>query len=296
MTLAESLADWLSRVSAKRATHRRYLYELKMFARFSGPLQIGITVQDLDDWRQRAVTGGLSPRTVESVISSVRTLCRNAGNQLPLGTKLRIVRRAKPTPTFDEFCRVIDAACWRSGRDSEWWQRWLLWAFCTGLRRGDLLSLTDEAVRDDMLIVSAEKTGKQQVIPLPARLPRGCGRFLRVGIKQLRHSLRVFCGRAGVPVFTPQGIRRLAAKEWERAHAGCGAVILGHAIPGWSNATASYLDGSDLLSLGLPRLRLPPCIADAERQQRTTEIVTLAATLPDHDQSAALTVLRAMAR
>ena len=134
------------------------------------------------------------------------------------------------------------------------------------------------------------------MIPIPSRLERGHGRFLHVGVKQLRDGLRLFCGRARVKPITPQAIRRLSAKEWERAHAGCGAVILGHAVPGWSNATASYLDGSDLLRLGLPRLRLPGCIADAERQQRSAEIVQLAAALPDTDQLTAVSVLRAMAR
>jgi integrase len=269
---------------------------LTIYRRLGGSDSTGINGSELDAWRQRADKGGLSPRTIESVVSSVRTLCRVAGNDIPIGAKLRAVRRVKPTPTFAEFSRVIDAAAWRSGHNAEWWQRWLCWAYCTGLRRADLLHLRSESIRGDVMILEAGKTGKQQVIPLPARLPRGFGRFLHVGVKQLRFALRVFCGRAGVAPFTPQGIRRLAAKEWERSHAGCGAVILGHAVPGWSNATASYLDGSDLLRLGLPRLRLPAMIADPEREQRTTEIVSLATSLPDADQSAAVSVLRAMAR
>ncbi len=296
MMLTDALDSWFLRTQSKPATKRRYGYELAIYRRLGGVDSALISGSDLDAWRQRAVKGGLSPRTIESVVSSVRTLCRFAGNDLPIGAKLRIVRRMKPTPTFAEFCRVIESATWRSGHNAEWWQRWLCWAYCTGLRRADLLALRSDSIRDDVLILQAEKTGKQQVIPLPARLPRGFGRFLHVGVKQLRFALRVFCGRAGVAPFTPQAIRRLSAKEWERSHAGCGAVILGHAIPGWSSATASYLDGSELLSLGLPRLRLPTCIADPERQQRESEIVALATRLPDADQAAAVSVLRAMGR
>lgn len=296
MMLRECLDTWFLRTNLTGATYKRYVYELAMFTKHNGPLTTDITSEQHDQWRQSAMAGGLSPRTIESVLSSVRTLCRFAGNILPIGQRLRTIRTIRHTPTFAEFCLAIDSATWHSGKSATWWRRWLCWAYCTGLRRGDLLRLTNECVRGECVELIVAKTGKAQTIPIPARLAYDGGRFLHVGIKQLRHALRSFCGSAGVKPFTPHAIRRLSAKEWERAHAGCGAVILGHAIPGWSAATASYLDGSDLLRLGLPRLRLPAVIADPEREQRTTEIVSLASRLPDAEQSAAVSVLRAMAR
>ena len=144
MLLRESLDTWFARMDANPATYKRYRYELAMFFRFNGPVETGITVDDLDAWRQRAAAGGLSPRTVESVISSVRTLCRNAGNNLTVGRRMRWIRAVKQTPTFAEFCAVIESATWYAGRSAEWWQRWLCWAYCSGLRRGDLLGLTHD--------------------------------------------------------------------------------------------------------------------------------------------------------
>lgn len=296
MTLRECLDSLFARTQLSPSTYKRYGYELTMFSRHGGKLTIDITPELLDQWRRSARSGGLAPRTIESVLSSVRTLCRFAGHTVPVGQRLRFPRTIKHTPTFPEFCQVIDATRWHSGKSAEWWQRWLCWAYCTGLRRGDLFRLTPDFIRDGQIEIIAAKTGKRQGIPVPPRLQFDANQFLHVGIKQLRFALRAFCASARVKPFTPQAIRRLSAKEWERAHAGCGAVILGHAIPGWSNATASYLDGSDLLRLGLPRLRLPALIADPQREQRETEIVALATRLPDADQTAAVSVLRAMCR
>lgn len=276
MRLSELLDGWVSIRILKPGTVRRFRYELNIWRRCGGP-EAGERI-DISAWQTAANRAGLRPRTVNSVASTVALLCRYGKVPCDSFSALPVRIDPKPTPTLNDLNRLITTAEPAAERSADWWKRWLSVAYCTGLRRADLLAFTVAQIIDGELAITAGKTGKRQVIPLPAGvislLPSGgditsSQRPLHVGVKQLLRTLREWSGRAGLaPAVTPQALRRLSAREWERAHAGCGAVILGHDIPGWSKATAAYIDRADLLRAGLPRLRLPAHLgSDTEREQ-----------------------------
>lgn len=272
---------------------RRFRYELAIWSRHGGPLLIGnVTAATVAAWRHQAKSAGLSPRTVESVIATVAALMRFDGRAVCVGRRLRFVPHPPDTPTLEEFDRVITAA-------GEWHRRWLAFAYATGLRLGDIEQQSPD--RPECIDVRATKTRKRHVIPLPEPVRR-----LLIGVslwkprRRLRRELYALCDRAGVRHIGPQQIRALSATEWERARPGAGAVILGHALPGWSAATHYYLDQSQPLRLALPAFRLPPSILTVEERDaavaREIEIIALYRTLPEQQQETAADVLRAMVR
>lgn len=288
MTLAENYA---SRKRLSLSTLRKFRYELCIWWDWGGPLLFrNVTSASIDEFRQRGQQQ-LAPRTIESVISTVATLMKFAGCPVDVGERLFWRPRPPRIPTMQEFDAIIDEA-------DGWHRLWLAVAFVTGLRLGDLERLSP---RGDELIVDASKTGKRHVFPLPRPIARLCdGRSLKAPRKRLLLELRALCDLANVPHITPQTVRAFSASEWERARPGCGAVILGHALPGWTKATAYYLDPAQQLRLGLPNLRLPPSLlTPAERTEQTsreTRLLTAFRALPDDGQRVAADVVAAMVR
>lgn len=237
-------------------THRRIGYELAIWFRLGGAGECTrIDRCQIDSWRDAAVASGLRPRTIESVIATVRNLASHAGCLVPVGRRLRHVPQVRAVPAFHEFSQLVESS-------PDWWRWWLMVAYVTGLRLGDLERVSPQ--RETVLV--ATKTGKRQRFPLPEcvlRLDRGP---LRKPRKSLRLKLRAACMAFGIAPVTPQTIRTLSAMEWERARPGCGPIILGHALPGWSGATPYYMDGYDQLAQGLPNLRIPPCVLTPEER------------------------------
>jgi integrase len=218
----------------------------------------GVSHDALSAWSSRAEESGARPSTIASVIATVTLLASIGGTTVAQ----RVRRTVRPveirhTPTLSDVDAVIAAAA------DPWWRDSLSLAVVTGMRLSDLEQVAN--MTGDSVTIVARKTGKRQTIPLPGRLAESLrgwkwGRCRKV----VYRDLRGLCDAAGVARFTPQGLRRLSANLWERAHAGAGAVILGHAVPGWTGATAAYIDRSELLRIGLPRLRLPAWLSSGD--------------------------------
>lgn len=242
--------------AAKRislGSKRRLGYELAIWLRCGGCSDVeSITNVEIETWRTSAVAAGLRPRTIESVIATVRLLATHHGQAVDVGHRLRHVPVPATTPAFSDFEKLVAAA-----PDHLRW--WLCVAYVTGLRLGDMERVTPAAET----IVTCSKTQKTQRFPVPACVMRLAGGSLNIPRKRLRAELKALCERCGVAVITPQVVRTLSAREWERARPGCGAIILGHALPGWSDATRYYLDPSEQLFLAIDNLRLPRSIMTA---------------------------------
>src|SRR5690606_13691037 len=155
--------------------------------------------------------------------------------------------------------------------------RFLKWSYLTGLRLGDLLSLTREEMAADVIEVATSKTGKGQSIPRPpllhCRLP-ACERPLAKSPGRLRTKIRHYCDLAGVPYFTPQAIRRTSATQYELARPCAGGIIQGSALRGGESVTWKYyIDQVQILSEAQTRLAIPESmLPKSERaRQRTAE-------------------------
>lgn len=296
MQLSDCVDTWFSENAPKISSLKRVRYELKSWiSRGGSPIVEEIDTPAVKRWRLLAADLSLSPRTIESVIATVLLLCRVGGNTVAAGKRLQRNVSIRHTPTLadlDAVLAVADSAKWRSGN---WWRSALCLAYCTGLRLGDLERFTRDTMHDDCIRVVAGKTGKPHHIPLPQTLlPRVAGFRWRIGRKVLRREIAFLCDVAKIEHFTPQGIRRLAANEWERARQGCGPIILGHDIPGWNRSTPHYLDKSLPLRLGLPALRLPAWIDDGRSQDRETALMSSFRRMPEPQQTALVAVASGM--
>lgn len=293
MVLSDFVCAYCADRELSAGSCRRFRYELAIWSRHGGPLLLGnITASTVSTWRQTAREDGLSPRTIESVIQTVAALCKQAGKPVEIGRKLRFVPSPPDTPTLEEFDRVVAIA-------PHWFRRWLAFAYATGLRLGDIEQQSPN--RPETIKVRATKTRKDHQIPIPVPVRRLLdGSSLKRPRRRLRKELYALCDKAGVRRIGPQQIRALSATEWERARPGAGAVILGHALPGWSKATAYYLDLSLPLRLALPSFRLPPSLLTEDERKATalreSELVTIYRTLPEPQQETAVSVMRAMVR
>jgi integrase len=114
----------------------------------------------------------------------------------------------------------------------------------TGQRRGDVLRMGAQHVRDGLLYVKQEKTGAELTIPVHPELaaiiaatPSGHLTFLTTrfdspfGASAFSHWFRDRCNEAGLPHCSAHGLRKAAARRL--AEAGCTAheigAITGHA-------------------------------------------------------------------
>lgn len=293
MVLSDFVCAYCADRELSAGSCRRFRYELAIWSRHDGPLLLGnVNSATVQRWRHDAKRNGLSPRTIESVIQAVASLCKQAGKPVEIGRKLKFVPSPPDTPTLEEFDTLLSIA-------PHWHRRWLAFAYATGLRLGDIEQQSPD--KPESIKVRATKTRKEHHIPIPLPVRRLLdGSPLRRPRRKLRRELYALCDRVGVRRIGPQQIRALSATEWERARPGAGAVILGHALPGWSAATHYYLDQSQPLRLALPAFRLPPSILTAEERDaaaaREIEIIALYRTLPEQQQETAANVLRAMVR
>lgn len=209
----------------------------------------------------RAGSTHLSAVSLESTINEVMRLIRFAHSEgliqsVPsLGRRLRRRRKVKYIPPVDHLgllYRVLDAEL----------RRFVALGYTTGLRFSDLLSLRHENLeRERSLIrVVAQKTGKPQTLPLlPCVLETidpetVVGPLFSLPSWDVRRGLARGCKKLGIPIVTPQGIRRTAANAYEHARPGAGTVLLGHSISG---ASGFYLDVPQILTQAAGAIPIP---------------------------------------
>lgn len=246
---------------------RTYGHKVSCLLRFSGRQSASeITQQDVDQFRLQS---GLAASTVESAVQAAGALRGESFG----GQRLRRIRSRNRTVPLDDLSRVYAVA---QERGNVYVCRFLKWAYVTGFRLGDLLSLTREQMAADVIELDARKTGKYQAIP---RHPILCCRLpntefpLKKSPGRLRRKLRYYCAAAGVPYFTPQAIRRTAATQYELARPGAGGVIQGSAVDKRVEvAWRHYIDQVAILTEAQTRLAIPESMRPrSERTRRRTE-------------------------
>lgn len=248
-------------------TRRGYRYQAGCLLRFSGKESIeAITQADVDTFR--TADTGYSPVTIEAAIKAAGII---RGEKFG-GRKVRRIRTRNKTVPLDDLSRVYAVA---KKRGNVFIARWLKWAYITGFRLGDLMSLTREQMAADVIELDASKTeryGKYHAVPkhpiLCCRLP-DCEFPLKRSPGRLRKKIAYYCNLAGVPYFTPQEIRRTAATQYELARPKAGGIIQGSALKSEDAVTWQYyIDQVAILTEAQQRLAIPEAMLPKSERSR----------------------------
>lgn len=172
-----------------------------------------------------------------------------------VGRRLRRRRKVKYIPPVDHIGAVYGAA------EGEL-KTFVALGYTTGLRFADLLAVRHENLQRErrLLMVVAQKTGKPQTLPLFDCVLKTIdpdivvGPLFTMSRGDVRGELKRACRKLGIPVISPQAIRRTSANAYEHARPGAGSALLGHSITG---ATGFYLDVPRILRQAAESLELP---------------------------------------
>ncbi len=272
-------------------------YQLKRWEELTGdPPVSAITTATLDELRKNRLAIGHSPESIEGDISFVIHALHVAFDK---GLIERMPKRGKrlsgqkrrtgriSLPDFDRFLSAISTARLsvpRKGpeRPPALWLAFFATPFFAALRKGDLVGLEWEQFGSEFLERRQNKTGELVRVPihpvwkrLLSALPNAWtkGRvFAGISYKTIHRDLHAILRASGLKGVTPQAIRVLSARSYERAHPGAGRLILGRPLPG---ADSYYFDVPEILQMASDKLRLPPSLLLPEERQSLANRETL---------------------
>jgi hypothetical protein len=234
------------------------------------PKDIG--TEEINRFRMSESSRELSPTTIEKTITDVMTICRHVTGVLPNpGRRLRR-KRPKPNPAPVPTIEAIFPKC------PLWVRQWLAVTFWTGLRLMDGLQFLKtverrEASFDEFLRISASKTGREHIYPVPEWF-RGWLKPIPLPYESpnewtghlVRDALEHSCKAAGLPVIKPKHMRQRAVTQWMRANGAAGAIIHGKSL----GVCDHYVDTESLLASAAPSVQVPACFleydADGKRE------------------------------
>jgi integrase len=276
MTLLRFLLDWYvprRLPDCRPETLRNYVWTFNHFARYLGrePLLSDLTEQRIGGLMQVLNDGKHAPATVNRLLYCLVALARLAFHKRLLDEypELRPLRDYHRPPVAwreEELVRLFSAVShFRPLRKiggipaRSWWAVFLRTAYCTGGRRGALLSLpmvdVDFSTGGIRFRAELSKTGVEEMHHVPLE----CLTALRA-IREPRRALMFPDGRnpgsffhdwdrllawAGLPggrMNKTQKLRRSAATMAELQRAGAGQAMMGHASP--NTTREHYLDQS----------------------------------------------------
>ncbi|WP_295750845.1 tyrosine-type recombinase/integrase [uncultured Oscillibacter sp.] len=260
----------LRREERAPATVTKYLRAVRELAAFLDGRPV--TKENLLEWKERLLSAGLSPATVNGRLSALSGLLRFLGREDCRVKFLRLQRRTfrERELTRMEYLRLLETAR-ETGRER---LALLMEAICsTGIRVSEVRFLTVEAAEQGRAVVRLK--GKVRTILLPGKLRRKLLKFARkqktasgeiflteggksVSRRQIWREMKSLCSRAGVEkakVF-PHNLRHLFAATFYRV---CRDIVkladlLGHSS---IDTTRTYLltSGQEHIRC-LERLRL----------------------------------------
>lgn len=309
LTLRDATDRWYLPANPGLAprTRQKLSHQWNRWERFTNnPMIQQISPSTFSLFRSSCLSAGLSPTTIEDVVSDARCVlrsCISAGviKACPeAGKRLKRSHRLRPTPTLESFDRVLRAArfaVWPRHKllPTRWWTTCLASAYFLALRRSDLLRIPLSSLSSPVISICQRKTG--QAIRLPVHpVLHGFATDGELGCvgsaKQFRGQLAELCRRAGVPSFTLQSVRRLAAQEWEKARAGCGGFVLGHSHQG---ADRFYLDPFQCLAQAMPLVALPAVFGTSRRVAGERQLIQTFRKLNAKHAAAAIKIVEELA-
>lgn len=283
-------------------------HQLRWWETHSGDPDIGsIDTDVLRAFQTAASKAGLAADTIETSINFVMHVLRSAAEE---GWIERAPKRPKrlvsqPTKTrkisltdFDKFLSCIPEAVKKCRRRSvEWWLAFWAMIYFTALRRANVEQLQASQIGSEVIEVRQLKTGVLVQIPIHPILRRmvdalpPAARPLKIDRKSLYRITTRACKLAGVVGISPQSVRALSARQFERAHPGSGRLILGRPFPG---ADQYYFDAPEILRSAIDKLAVPPALMTQEERDRAVDseriMLTLFRLLSRDDQATVMTV------
>ncbi len=243
-----------------------------------------ITTDVIREFQDNALAAGFACETIETIINALYyVLAKADAARMIVGLPQRPKRLcAQPSksakltlPEFSVFLAGIPSGiAGTRGRDDAWWLAWWGLLYFSAFRLGDALRLERRQIGGAGIEARQTKTGGLVRVPLhpvcnrlihEAELPRE-GRMFHVARKTLYRVTEAVCEASGVHGVTPQAVRVLAARQYERAHPGAGRLILGR---GFQGADRYYFDAGEILTSASDKLDVPAALlTDAERKAR----------------------------
>lgn len=254
-SLEEGIERWLREEYPRLKSKESYRSLVKAILPFAGGKALVSVVEVADSLRATALEQGLGPAPINRRLALVKRIAKLAYRRWhwlenDLGAKIELlpgeVRRTEWV-TLAEAKRLL-AAAKPDIREA------IRWALLTGLRRGELLSLTPLHFRGRVIHLKDTKSGKPRSIPVapeldPKRFPFGLGKTaLSKGFQAARR-------RAGLPHIRLHDLRRTFG-TWLVQRRSDPAVVrdlLGHST---LTMTSRYL-GTDMTQLSKAVKTLP---------------------------------------
>jgi len=257
-------------------------YQFGWWEQFSSdPALECLNTSVIRNFQAAAKQSGLAADTIETTISTIYRVLHAAHDE---GLFDRIPKRPKrlhsqPSKTprislaeFDKFLQAIPEAVAECIRPPAWWQAFWGMIYFTALRLANVQQLEREQVTAEMVQVRQFKTGKIVQVPTHPviwRMVRNLGvgeRLFRIDRKSLYRLTVRTCRIAGIRRISPQAIRVLSARQFERAHPGAGRLVLGRPLPG---ADGYYFDPPEILRSAIDKLQVPETLmTDEDRQSK----------------------------
>lgn len=188
----------LRREERAAATIEKYLRNAREFTAWLDGRPV--TKEAALGWKDRLLSEGLSPATVNGKLSALNGLLRFLGWESCriklLHLQRRVFRERNRELSREEYLRLL-AAARSSGRER---LELLMQAMCsTGIRVSEVRYLTVEAARNGQAVVSLK--GKIRTILLPGKL---CRKLLKYAGKQKTASGEIFLTKGGTSLSRKQ--------------------------------------------------------------------------------------------
>lgn len=235
-------------------TIERYRLEVLRWERYTPNPNIDqITTQTFHSYRAACLAAGLKANTIETGIRTVLQILRLCGPEMERREGLGLIQRVpyvgrqlrqntpfRPTPTVSELrlaYAMAGSLHWPPRVNTAlFWRAWLGLSFVSGIRLSDMLNLPFTARQGDLLTLTAQKTDKALIVPLPGWLVEVLDQLPPLGERLMpckrlpcfiRREMAKLSERIGIPTITPHGLRRASITEWSKINDDCGKIIHG---------------------------------------------------------------------
>ena len=254
-SLEEGLERWLREEFPRLKSQQSYRSLVKAILPYCAARAISEVVEVAETIRTEGNQSGLAPAPINRRLALVKRIAKLAYRRWhwlenDLGAKIELlpgeVRRTEWVTPAE--ARKLMAAAKPQIREA------IRWALLTGLRRGELLSLTPLHFRNGAIHLTVTKSGKARTVPLPPeldpkRFPFGLGKT------ELSKGFQAARRRARLPHIRFHDLRR-SYGTWlvqRRADPAVVRDLLGHST---LSMTSRYL-GTDLTQLSKAVKTLP---------------------------------------
>jgi len=250
------LSDFAERYANRVAASPGYLEQLLVFTKRLPWHVEEVTSNQVDEYLTQALRD-LAPQTVANHRRLLTTLMRDAKRQglnTCIADGFRRVKVPRPVPralSKEEIRAAVEAARKTKGhfrdlRKADFLVAWILTAYCTGLRAGDLLAARWDQVRGRRMYVRQSKTSTPHVVVFTDEALEACralpkrqrifGDFAALNtIQQWMQACMLSAGIAGSTKF----LRRSAA-TYAKVQGKSPKAMLGHLTDGL--AERHYVD------------------------------------------------------